>query len=162
MSYWDYVGLGDELEPLPQPEPEPDKGWFQTLSERFRTGVEQQGVGTSVLTGRSPETIASDIADTKQFTQSPEEDAYRQGMTERAKAFSDNPSIGSLWDIGAHLFSNKKQLAGEVAQSVGQSGPAFSGALAGAGIGTAVAGPPGRLPIREPDDERPGRDQPER
>jgi len=139
MGYFDDI-LGEEKAPGAFDDiltAAPEKSFGQTVVERGRQGLESQGVGLSVWTGRSPETIASDIKDTV-VPQSASEIQFREGLKQRVDAFDQNKSIGAALDIAAWLAKNPKQTAGEVAQSLGMSAPAMTGAAAGAAAGAFV------------------------
>ena len=115
-----------------QKPPVKSKGILQTVSENFRTGVETLGAGASIGLNRSPETIASDVADVNRFRPSLDENEYAKKKNDVKEAFDAAPSVGGFIDLLGVFAGNPKQALGEIAGSLGSSLPAYGGAAAGA------------------------------
>ena len=129
---------------VPRPK---EKGIFETIGERFMRGTEVQGAGlaTAALGAGviSPEKAAKEIADIGQG--GGDERAFQREFSSALDRFRDADgfahSSAAVIDTLGVLLGNPKQLVGEVAQSLGSSVQAISGAA----IGSVAGGPVGAM-----------------
>jgi len=124
-------------------------GTVEELRRGVVGGVERLGAGLSALAGRSPQTVASDLADVANIPRSADQVAYEERLAAAAKAFDDASgfaeSTRAFIDVLRAVGSSPTQAARTTVESLASSAPAFGGAAAGALGGAAVGGPVGSV-----------------